>query len=85
MYYFFALYDNCKSLQMSTIRLNRKYSKVVRISSDIVGNVRKSSENLRKSSELARTFSEIPFMTRQKSHAFDSEKVGRYCPFICVP
>ena len=85
MYYFFALYDYCKSFQMSTIRLNRKYSKVVRISSDIFGNVRKSSENRRKSSELARTFSEIPFMMRQKSHAFDSEKVGRYCLFICVP
>ena len=63
---------------MSTIRLNRKCSKVVGISSDIFGNVRKSSENRRKSSEVARTFSEIPVMTRQKSHAFDSEKVGRY-------
>ena len=48
------------------------------MSSYIFGNVRKSSENRRKSSEVARTFSEIPVMTRQKSHAFDSEKVGRY-------
>ena len=63
---------------MSTIRLNRKCSKVVGISSDIFGNVRKSSEDRRKSSEVARTFSQIPVMTRQKSHAFDSEKVGRY-------
>ena len=63
---------------MSTIRSNRKCSKVVEISSDIFGNVRKSSENRRKSSEEARTFSEIPLMMRQKPHAFDSEKVGRY-------
>ena len=61
-----------------TIRSNRKCSKVVEISSDILGNVRKSTGNRRKSSEVARTFSEIPLMTRQKSHAFDSEKVGRY-------
>ena len=78
MYYFFAPYNNHKSFQMSTICLNRKCSKVVRISSDIFGNVRKSLENRRKSLEVARTFSEIPVMTRQKSHAFDSEKVGRY-------
>ena len=63
---------------MSTIRLNRKRSKVVGISSDIFGNVRKSSDNRRKSSEVARTFWEIPVMTRQKSHALDLEKVGRY-------
>ena len=42
------------------------------------GNVRKSSENRRKSSEVARTFLEIPIVTRQQPHAFDSEKVGRY-------
>ena len=71
MYYFFAPYNNCKSFQMSTIRLNRKCSKVVGISSDIFGNVRKSSE-------VARTFSEIPVMTGQESHALESEKVGRY-------
>ena len=63
---------------MSTIRLNRKCSKVVEITSDILSNVQKSSGNRRKSSEAARTFSEILLMTRQKSHAFDSEKVGRY-------
>ena len=77
MYHFFALYNNRKSFQTSTIRLNRKCSKVVGISSDIFGIIRKSSEisgNLRK----ARTFSEIPVKTRQKSHSFDSEKVGRY-------
>ena len=44
----------------------------------LFGNVRKSSENCLKSSEVAGTFSEIPVMTRRKSHAFDSEKVGRY-------
>ena len=67
---------------MSKIRSNRRCSKVVGISSDIFGNVRKSSENRRKSSEVARTFSEIPVKTRQKSHAFDSEKVGRYTMFL---
>ena len=35
-------------------------------------------EVLRKSLEVAGTFSEIPVMTRRKSHAFDSDKVGRY-------
>ena len=55
-----------------------KCSKVVGIFSDIFGNVRKSSKNHRKSSEVAQTFSVIPGMTRQKCHAFDSEKVGRY-------
>ena len=78
MYYFFALYNNRKSFQMSTIRLNRKCSKVVGISSFIFGTVRKSSDNRQQSSEVTRTFSEIPVMMRQKSHAFDSEKVGRY-------
>ena len=78
MYYFFAPYNNRTIFQMSTIRLNRKCSKVVGISSDIFGNVRKSSENHQKSSGVGPRFSEIPVMTRQKSHAFDSEKVGRY-------
>ena len=64
MYHFFALYNNPKSFQMSTIRSNRKCSKVVGISSDIYGSVQKSSENRRKSSEVARSFSEIPVMTR---------------------
>ena len=82
MYIFFALHKERKSFQMSTIRLNRKCSKVVRISSDILGNVRKSSENRRKYSEVSRTFSEIPVMTSQKSHAFDLEKVGRYAGSI---
>ena len=63
---------------MSPIRLNRKCSKVVGISLDIFGNVWKSSENRKKSSEMAWTFSEISVMMRQKSHAFNSEKVGRY-------
>ena len=84
IYYFFAPYNNRKSFQMSTIRLNRKCSKVIGISSDIFGNVWKSSENRRKSLEVARTFSEIPVMTRQKSHAFDSEKVDRYMTGIFV-
>ena len=63
---------------MSIKRSNRKLSKVVGISSDIFGNVRKTSENCRKSAEVARTFSEIPLTTRQNSHAFDSENVDRY-------
>ena len=63
---------------MSTIHSNHKCSKIVGISSDIFGNVGKSLENCRKSSEVTRTFSEILVMTRQKSHAFDSEKVGKY-------
>ena len=78
IYHFFALYNNHKSFKTSTIRLKRKCSKVVRISSDIFGNIGKSSENRWKSSEVAQTFSEIPVMTRQKSRVFDSEKVGRY-------
>ena len=79
-----TMVNNFKSIQMSAIGLNRKCSKVVRITSDIFGNFRKSSENRRKSSEVARTFSEIPVMTRQKSHAFDSEKVGRYIPYLLI-
>ena len=42
---------------------------------------RQSSEvfgKSRKYSEVAGIFSEIWVMTRRKSHAFDSEKVGRY-------
>ena len=65
--------NNHKSFQMSTIRSNRKCSKVVEIYSDILGNVRKSSENRRKSLEVAWTFSKIPLMTRQKFHTFDSK------------
>ena len=57
---------------------NLNSSEAVGTSSDIFGNVRKSSQNSRKSSEVARTFSEIPVTTKQKSHAFDSEKVGWY-------
>ena len=78
IYYFLAPYNKRKSFQMSLIRSNRKCSKIVGISSDIFGNVRKSSENHWKSSEVGRTFSEIPVITRQKSLAFDSEKVGGY-------
>ena len=44
MYHSFALYNNRKSFQMSTIRSNRKCSKVGGISSDSFSNVRKSSE-----------------------------------------
>ena len=71
IYYFFAPYNNRKSFQISTIRLNRKCSKVV-------GHFQQCSEVFGKSSEVARTLSEIPIMTRQTSHAFDSEEVGRY-------
>ena len=70
-----------KSFQMSTIHSNRKCSKVIEISLDILGNLRKSLENRQKSSEVAGTFSEIPLMLRQKSHAFDSEKVGKYTTY----
>ena len=48
---------------------------------NIFGRFRQRSEVFRKSLEsleVARTFSEILLMTRQKSHTFDSEKVGRY-------
>ena len=55
-----------------------KWSKFFGTSSNIFGNIWKPSENHRKSSEVTGTFSEIPSMTRQKSHAFDPEKVGRY-------
>ena len=44
----------------------------------IFGNDRKSSEIRRKPSEVAGTFPEISVMARWKSHAFDSENVGRY-------
>ena len=44
----------------------------------IFSNVWKSLEIRWKSSEVTRTFPEISVMTRWKSHAFDSEKVGRY-------
>ena len=44
----------------------------------IFGNFQKRWDVFGKSSEVAVTFSEIPVMTRRKSHAFDSEKVGRY-------
>ena len=54
---------------MSTIRSNR-----VQMLSEYLWNF----GNVRKSSEVARTFSEIPVMTTQKYHAFDSEKVGGY-------
>ena len=46
------------------LRSNRKCSKVVEISSDILSNVQKPSEIGRKSSEVARTFSEFLLMTR---------------------
>ena len=70
---------------MSTIRLNRKCSKVVSQNiADIFGNVGKSSENRRKSSEVGLTFSEILVMTRQNSHTFDSEKVGRYMILLTI-
>ena len=48
MYYFFALYNNHKSFQMSIIHSNPKCSKVVGISSDIFSSVQKSLENLQK-------------------------------------
>lgn len=50
---------------------------------DIFGNIRKSLENCQKSSEVAGTFLEILVMKRQKSHAFGSEKVGRYIA-VCL-
>ena len=44
--------------------------------------------NFQKSSEVAVTFSEIPVVMRQKYHAFDSKKVGKYkiymFPCTCI-
>lgn len=42
--------------------------------------IEKSLEN---HSKLGR-FSEIPFMTRQKSPAFETKKVGRYTTFLLM-
>ena len=78
MYYFSPLYKNRKSFQMSTIRSNRKCSKVIGISSDIFGNVRKSSDIVGNLWKWFGCFLEIQVMMRQKSHAFNPEKVGRY-------
>ena len=58
-------------IQITTHYRNAVIEKVVGTSSDIFGNVRKSSENRRKCSE-------IPDMTRRKRHEFDSEIVGSY-------
>lgn len=58
-----------------------KWSIFVGASLDVFGNIGKPSENRRKSSEVTGTFSEIPSMTRQKSHTFDSKKVGRCTGF----
>ena len=76
-------------LKTSIPRIKDNFSRLTQKSGQIVldtwwlwhlifGNVRKSSEIGRKSSEVAGTFPEISVMTRWKSHAFDSEKVGRY-------
>ena len=76
MYYFFALYNNRKSFQMSTIRLN--HINVFEGHRNIFGhfgNIRKSLKNRRKSSEVARTFSEIPVMTGQKSTHLTQKKL----------
>ena len=51
--------------------LKYRHSKVFGTSLDTYGNVWKSSENHRECLE-------IPVMTRQKAHAFDSKIVARY-------
>ena len=48
------------------------------------GRLRTSSEDfglLRESSEMIVSFSKIPALSGQKSHAYISEKVGRYIMF----
>ena len=80
MYYFFPLiYNNRESFQMSIIRLNWKCSKVVRISSDIVGNVRKSME-------MARMFSEnYPSHDETKISRVWLRKSGQYMFVLYTP
>lgn len=46
--------------------------------------IEKSLENHSKPLEVAGRFSEIPFMTRQKSPAFETKKVGRYTTFLLM-
>ena len=76
LYYFFAPYNNRKSFQVSTIRT----SKAFKGRRNIVVHFRQRSEVFGKSSEIfvsgSDVFGNIPVMTRQKSYAFDSEKVG---------
>ena len=46
--------------------------------------IEKSLENHSKPLEVAGRFSEIPLMTRQKSPAFETKKVGRYTTFLLM-
>ena len=61
------------------------FIKVVGTSLDIFGNIWMSLGNRRKSSDVAVTFSEIPVMMRQKSNAFDWDKVGGQVYMYCIP
>ena len=60
-----------QSVQIVSVQRSSKHLRTFSQRSEVFG---KTSE----SSEVAWMFSEILLMTRQKSHAFDSEKVGRY-------
>ena len=53
-------------------------SKVLEGRRNIFGHFRQRSENLRKCSKVAGTFREIAVIIREKSYAFESEKIGRY-------
>ena len=91
---------NQNTLKLSSFKWLRKWSKFARTSSDVFGNIRKSSENRRKPSEVAGTISEIPSMTRQKSLKSQSHltrkklagilqaarwlKIGMYCDTFMV-
>ena len=50
-------------------------------SSEIFGLLQKTSDFFRESSEMIVSFSKIPALSGQKSHAYISEKVGRYIMF----
>ena len=68
------LYHN--TLKFLPLKWLQKCSKFVGTSSDIFGNVRKSSENLRKCSEVAGTFREIAVIIRRKSYALSQKKLA---------
>ena len=77
MYYFFAFYNNRKSFQMSTIRSNRKCSKVVETSSDILGNARKSLENRRNLREWLGCFRKSRSSRGKKLMRLTQKKLAR--------
>ena len=72
---FITIVKAFKCLQSVQIVSVQRSSEYLRTFSATFGSLRKIVGNIRK--WLGR-FSEIPVMARQKSHAFDFEKVGRY-------